>query len=307
MNTRLRILLFLPLSLVALIRPCGAMQGVEYSAQDTDLTVDPVVRLFPVTTLGTDSAPAEFRITNSNATQTRTLGALTLDGPHSDQFALGANMCSGVTLSANGGYCTVSVKFHPTSRGSKGACLLIPSNDPETPTLTAFMANYEAPAGEAMRRMPPVLSALTIPNTMIPGQTYSLAWSLAGYHLNYSSVMALFDCTGVAADCGANYGDATRFAESGTLGPVSVTPGVWQFNGVVEQRFNYAWSFTVPLKREDGSDWPAAGTDIVIRFYSTDDIDQERNKGSVSLMVPGNLGTRYYDTAGRRIVTQIKP
>ena len=300
--------LFVLSAMLALAPPSRAQ---DYSAQDTDLMVDPVVRLFAVTSLGEESAAAVFTITNHHATQTRTLGSLSLSGAHASQFVLGANSCSGsgATLAANGGSCTVSVKFRPTSRGSKGANLIIPSDDPNSPILAAFVSNCEDPATEAMRRMPPVLTALSIPDTMKPDgtTTYTLTWALEGYHAGYSSNMVLFDCTDVEADCGASYGDATRFAESGSLNPDPVTTGNWQFGGVVDQRFNYTWSFKVPANRKNGTDWPAGGTDIVVRFYSKDDIDQERNRGSVSLLIPGNLAGEYYDTSGRRIVKRIAP
>jgi len=298
---------FIILLLLALLALAPRVRAAATSAQDPDIAVTPVVRLFPVTALGGESAPASFTITNSNATQTRTLGALSLSGPDASQFALDAAPCSGASLAANGGSCTVSVKFRPTSRGSKGAMLLIPSDAPDTPAIAAFVTNAEEAASEARRRMPPVLTSVSIPDTMAPGATYSLTWSLEGYHEDYTSYMVLFDCTGVASDCGANYGDASRFAESDNGHSVSVTAGNWQFSGVSDHRFNYSWSFKVPDRREDGTDWPAGGTDIVVRFYCKDDIDQERNRGSVSLMIPGNLAGEYYDTTGRRIVKRIVP
>lgn len=280
----------------------------DTSAPDEDLTVTPVIRLFPVTSLGQDSPAAVFTITNHNTTQTRTLETLSLSGTHASQFFLGTDGCSGSTLAVNGGHCTVSVRFHPTSRGTKGAMLLIPSDDVETPTLTAFVTNSEAAATEAMRRMPPVLTAVNIPDPLTAGTRVALTWSLEGYHSGYTCAMVLFDCTEAAADCGSSYGDITRFAESGVVIPESIEEGNWQFSGVSDHRFNYSWTFDVPAKRKDGiSDWALGGTEIVVRFYSKDDIDQERNQGSVSLMIPGNVAGQYYDVSGRRIVKHIVP
>jgi len=295
-----------PLCLLFVLYAWITPSGAQSSAQDMDLAVDPVIRVFPVTALNTDSAEVRFRITNHNASESRALGVPSLDGPNADQFLLVNDSCNGASLLPNQS-CTVGVKFHPTSQGSKAANLLFASDDTETPTLTAFVTNSEATASEATRRIPPVLTALNLPTTMVPGQTYSLTWSLEGYHSDYSSNMVLFDCTGAAADCGANYGDVTRLVESGNLECDSVTAGSWQFGDVVDQRFNYVWTFTVPATRLGGDPWPAGGTDIVVRFYCKDDVDQARNGRSVSLMVPGKLAGSYYDTTGRRIVTQIKP
>lgn len=293
--------------LVSLLCAASPLEALD-SSQDRDITVDPAIHYYPVTTLGTDSAPALFTVTNTNAGQTRDVISISLDGPPGeDQFVLAADTCSGSVLAANGGSCNFSVRFHPTGRGSKWANIRISTNDAETPTLTAFVANFEDTSSEAMRRMPPVLASLNIQDTMVPGQTYLLTWSIEGYHTGYSSYMVLFDCTGVAADCGANYSDTTRLAESDSVNPVSFTTGNWHFNGVDDQRFDYGWTFQVPEKRNDGSDWASGGTDVVARFYVKDDIDQERDRRSVSLVIPGNLAGQYYDTAGRRIVVRIVP
>ena len=301
MKARFLVLFWL---LFALATPCRAL---DYSAQDPNLTVDPAARFFPVTSLGADSVPADFTVTNHSATQTRTLGDLSLGGANADQFVIASDACSKAILAPNGGSCTVSVSFHPARRGSKGANLLIPSDAPDTPILTAYLSNCETASSEAMRRIPPVLAALSVPDTMAPGATYTLTWSIEGYHGSYSSYVALFDCTEADSDCGANYSDSSRFAESGAQLPSTVTEGSWQFGGVDDHRFNYSWSFTVPAKRNDGTDWPACGTQVVVRFYVKDDIDQERNRTSVSLLIPGNLAGEYYDTAGRRIVKTIAP
>lgn len=311
MNVRYRILLSLLCAMLVLASACGA---AEYSEQDPDLSVAPVIRLFPVTPLGGESAAASFAVTNRSAGEERAIGSVYLSGPDADQFALESDTCTGMTLPA-GGSCSVSVKFRPTTRGTKGANLLIPALNAESDFITAFVSNVEDAATEAMRRMPPVLTSVKIPESMVPGATYTLEWTLEGYHAGYTSYMVLFDCTEVK-DCGASYGDATRFAQSDNVNFVSSAVGNWSYDGVDDTAFSYSWNFQVPEKRGDGTDWPAEGADIVVRFYSKDDIDQERNRGSVSLLVPGNLvngyygderTVQYYDLTGRRIMTRIEP
>jgi hypothetical protein len=88
----------------------------------------------------------------------------------------------------------------------------------------------------------------------------------------------------------------------------SVTPGKWTYNGAQTKSYNYSWNFTVPSTREGGAAWAALpGTEIVVRLYFKNEIDAERNKPSVSLLIPGNQSLEYYDTAGRRIVKTIIP
>ena len=48
-----------------------------------------------------------------------------------------------------------------------------------------------------------------------------------------------------------------------------------------------------------------ADTDIVIRFYSKDTADGDAGRGSLSLLVPGNLSLHYYDQEGRRLLKKI--
>jgi hypothetical protein len=274
------------------------------SAQDAEITVSPVVRRFPVTTLNSASSPQTFTITNQGSAAL-SLGTIALAGTDADQFVLESTDC-GASLAAGAG-CSVAVSFEPTSQGTKTAWLKIPNGSTATPVLSAFVTNNSSAVVEAQRRMPPVLTAVTIPDTLTAGQTYTLTWSLEGYNDSYESYAALFDCTGIGdGTCGSSYSDATRIAASGDLTPDSVTPGSWQYNGVTTQLFTYTWDFTVPATRADGSAWAAApGTGIVVRFYQKSDIDAARNNTGISLLIPGSLAVSYYDNTGRRIIKHI--
>ncbi len=287
--------------LLALLSGPGIAAAAS-SAQDSDLTVAPVVRVFPATTPGNDSATLAFTVTNHNATTSRTLSAPTLDGPTPVDFSIVSENCTGAL--APGNSCTISVKFHPTAQGAKWARLLIGS----TPTLAAFVTNSEAVADEALRRIPPVLTAVSIPETMTAGNSYGLTWSLEGYGSGYLTRIVLFDCTGISdGSCGDYYGDSTRFYDSGNLPAGSTGPGNWEYNGITDLTYNYSLTFKVPTKRADGSNWATGGTDVVVRFFVKDDIDAARNNPTISLVIPGNLSGAYYDKSGRRIVKKIAP
>jgi hypothetical protein len=54
------------------------------------------------------------------------------------------DFCSGQTL-AQGGTCTVGVKFQPTTAGVKNATLQVPSNDPVTPVATMMLSGTGGP------------------------------------------------------------------------------------------------------------------------------------------------------------------
>jgi immune inhibitor A len=268
------------------------------SEADNEISVSPDRYLFGVETLGDCIAsrlvPFEVRNTGSAP---RTLGTLDIGGIDALEFAIGADACSGSILEA-GTSCTVEVKFCPSSVGSKTANLQIPSDDPESPVLSAFLYNHESPAEAAWRRMPSVLESLNVPETMTGGQSYTITWSQLGYDEGYLSNIVFFNCTGVpVGTCGDNYG--SNFAASGNLVPESVEPGGWTYNGIQSKKFNYRYSFTAPSVGQS--------TDIVIRFYRKSQSDADAGLGSLSLLIPGNLSEIYYDAEGRRILKRIVP
>jgi hypothetical protein len=229
---------------------------------------------------------------------------MTLGGVNPAEFVLGATTC-GATL-APAASCTVEVSFKPISKGTKNAILQIPYGSGKT--LTAFVTNYTSKRVEAQRRLPPVLANSVIPDTLVPGTTYNLIWSMEGYEDMYKNNLVLFDCTGISdGSCGNAYDDATRFAESTFIQPVTVeSPGNWSFGGFSTKRFNYSWTFTVPAVRADGSAWASSpGTEVVARIFQKSAIDEAHNNTSVSLLIPGNQAAKYYGTNGRRIVKWI--
>ena len=290
--------------LILLLGSINVAYAVD-SSDDADLTVTPVVRQFSVTALGSESAPAIFTIKNNHASATRSLGEIMLSGVNTDEFIVGVHSCSFKTLQP-GESCNVPVIFRPLRRGTKVAELQIPSDDAETPVLTAFLTNNVSSIVEAQERMPPTLSSCNIPETMQAGQAYTLSWILEGYHDNYTSYAVLFDCT-EESDCGASYGDDSKFAMSPVAYATSISSGNWSYHDSLTQSFNYEWNFTIPASREDGSPWSGTGTDIVVRIYIKSNIDVERNNGSTSLLIPGNQSERYYDTSGRRVLKTIVP
>jgi hypothetical protein len=95
------------------------------------------------TQIGTTSAAQT--ITLSNPTNTAgnpaplTLGGITLTGANASQFAITASTC-GTSVAANGGSCTISVTFTPTSSSTASASLSVVDNSylgsPQTIPLT---------------------------------------------------------------------------------------------------------------------------------------------------------------------------
>lgn len=280
----------------------GTALAASDSAQDPDISINPVVRQFPVTIIDTNSTPADFTVTNLSSGDL-SIGTIDIVGVNADNFVISGENCP-VSLVTNSS-CTVSVSFKPTGKGTKSALLRVGYGAGKT--LTAYLTNNVDAAVEAQQRMPPVLSSVTIPASMTGGGGATISWSLEGYDPTYKSYAVLFDCSGISDDsCGDSYDDPTRFAESAELDPSTTEAGKWTYNGVATKAFTYSWSFTVPATRLGGSAWAASpGTDVVVRFYQKSDIDVARGNDSVSLLIPGNQAVTYYDTAGRRVVTKI--
>ncbi len=296
-----------------LARPTGrcrrAMQGALFAvafataalAPAADLTIEPGVLYFGQTDFGSRTLPAAVTVTNGGA-EGRTLGEVSLSGAQGDQYHLEADGCSGESL-APGGRCTLQVSFAPTALGAKTGNLLVPSDDPEAPVLVTFLSNADTVGAEAGRRMPPVLVAANLPDTLLGGSSYGLEWTVVGYHGGITTRAVVFDCTG-QTECGANYTDP-KLAESAVLDGMTVEDGSvesWSYRGVVSTARRYYWWFT--------PEWRPEPYNVVVRFYYRSFDDQELGYDSLSLLIPGNLsglGAGYYDTSGRRLVATVLP
>jgi len=269
-------------------------------ANDPDLSITPVMAHFPQVILGNLSPPMTFRIKNTHATNDLQLYTATITGPHSTQFSLGTDNCSSELLDP-GLECTIEVSYLPTSFGSKMAMLQVPTDAPNSPGLVAFLSNDEDNAKQAERRLPPVLFSLNIPEVMDNGSYHPLSWSILGYHDSYKVIIAFFDCTGKApGTCGANIGENFRSAIINATG-TTPQPG-WNFNGEAAVQHHYNYSF-------DASTFPQVtppgNHQIVVRFYAINNMDSMSQESSLSLLIPGDLTSEYYDSEGRRITKYI--
>ena len=269
------------------------------SAESTAISVNPSVHVFNAAAVGVETSSAEIVVKNISSSALN-LGASSLSGPHADQYQIESDACSGRAIAVNS-QCLVTVKFAPTSRGYKQALLNIPSDAADTPILKMFLSNREDRYTESSRRLPPVLYSVNVPETMTAGQTYTLDWSILGYHDNYTSIVAMFDCTGMAeGECGNHYNN--NFFSSGSVDVVPVNgkvPANWSNGTVQASLFTFSVDFT------PSSDDFSQETDIVVRFYRRNADDKQADKSSLSLLVPGNLSAEYYDDEGRRLKKKI--
>jgi hypothetical protein len=94
-------------------------------SQGPALAASPSSASFGSVTVGQLSNPTSVSVTN-NGGGGADLGTLAISGPDAGQFAIVADGCSGGAPAAGGGSCQVSVRFAPTSAGSKSATLTVP-------------------------------------------------------------------------------------------------------------------------------------------------------------------------------------
>jgi len=149
----------------------------------------------------------------------------------------------------------------------------------------------ESTEEEAARRMPPVLYSCEIPDYFISGQRVTIKWTLLGYHEDYKSTITFF------YGSGGSY--STNFESSNRLSSASSEQGNWKYDSCYSTLFHYHYAFTPPNVDEP--------TNIVIRFYRINNEDEDNGKSGLSLLLPGKISGRYYDTSGRRIVKTILP
>lgn len=100
-----------------------------------DIALDPNSINFGDSQVNTSTTWQAFKIKNQG-TGSLLLGEITIAGD-SDTFELN-NYCSNKAIAA-GQFCSISAKFKPLTEGSKTLTLSIPSNDPDTATVTATL------------------------------------------------------------------------------------------------------------------------------------------------------------------------
>ena len=293
MNTIKKRLLALMLGIIP-----GSLLAVT-SSESTAISVNPSIYIFKAVPVNSETNSAEIAVKNVSASALA-VGTLSLSGDHADQYQIDTDACSNTSIAANS-QCLVTVKYAPTSRGHKQALLNIPSDAADTPILQMFLSSREDNYTQSSRRLPPVLYRVNIPETMTAGQAYTLEWSILGYHDDYTSIVAMFDCTGkVEGSCGNTYNE--NFFTSGSIAIASdKVPTNWRNDTVYANEFKFSVNFT-PLVADFTQE-----TDIVVRFYRKNIDDQLAGNGSLSLLVPGNLSSEYYDKEGRRIKKKILP
>ena len=118
----------------------ATLSGTGLTKPALAITPDPG-NTFAATTVTKTSAPVTFTVTNSGQTATTALQAPSFAGGNSGDFSLlaGTDTCTGATLAASGGTCTIQVTVTPSVAGTVSTTLTVKdgSGDSATDPLSA--------------------------------------------------------------------------------------------------------------------------------------------------------------------------
>ncbi|MHC4860435.1 MAG: choice-of-anchor D domain-containing protein, partial [Planctomycetota bacterium] len=126
----------------------GQWAGAAYVNDfDPDVGVDPPDADTGPVPVGRDSAPVTITVSNEGLAPL-TVGTVSLSGPDAAEFEIRNDNASGQSIPA-GGSATLEVVFRPASEGAKSASVDVPSDDPDTPSLSFALQGLGAPPNDA--------------------------------------------------------------------------------------------------------------------------------------------------------------
>jgi len=288
---------FISMSLAALSLSAPWVQA----APDKDIVLQPAKSVFGEVNLGSASTVQTLTLSNLSDNPINILGVPTLAGPDASEFRVVTNNCSGIL--AGQGECTIDVSFRPFTAGSKLAMLELPVSDAETPVISAFLMSEEDYVKQGERRLPAMLSSTNLGLTVDPSENKTINWTALGYHENYESYLVVFNCgqPPVDPDCGSVFNpvdpEVIYFSPFGVPAMSVTQQDEWIYKGKEAQLFHYETTISSAL-------WAAKvhiDDELVVRFFYKSTDDAAAGNGSLSLLVPGNLGVDYFDNEGRRL------
>ncbi len=293
--------------------------AIELSVIDQALALSPKFHRFGVESLNDancqqNSTPETYTVLNKAATPITVTGIsiAALDSAFNNEYQVVAasDSCSGQVLAA-GISCDFNVVYCPQGQAgetgsSSAAILLVNSDSTVTPVLEAALTSYEGAREEAQRRLPPIASTVIIMDDqgqsinggeLEESSTYTMSYSVSGYHSSYDVVGVLYDCSTVTLEtCGLSFDQ--MIDNSGFIAPNGQSAGDWDYEGESITDFTYSFTFTTPAVNQDQQ--------MVMRFFQKSAYDIIGGKFSLSLILPGNLPFQYIDSSGRRVAFILK-
>lgn len=133
---------------------------------------------------------------------------------------------------------------------------------------------------KAQHRLPPVIYSIDkLPKTIKSGISYSVEWSVMGYHEKYDIHIQISN----------NNGDNVF---SKTISPYNTSTGQYSWGDIKSKRFFYKTNFKLNY---------STAQNFTVRFFASPVTDPYDNT-FLSALVPSGLGYEAGDTTGRKIV-----
>lgn len=229
--------------------------------------------------------------------------AVTIEGPNASDFTeptAGYGCDSSMTA---GSSCDLSVTYtKPSTVPEAGISALVSlKNSAGDLISTAAIMSHEGDANEAARRIPDVISDLTIP-ALTAGSAATISWSQTGYQSDLKTMVYAFECTasngpvsaGGDGTCGEDPSTSTN-TPTALTGTVVTAANSWRLGTAQAKQRDFTWSYT-----------PTSSGTVVLRFFTGSTMDIEAGNDAISLLVPGGLAGagsafNHFDTVGRRI------
>lgn len=280
--------------LLLAVLPAGEASAVT-QAQDAPLLLSPA--LAPLKP-GVAPQAIPFTLGNPAGNAAITPGIPAIDGDSRGEFSVSSNGCTAAL--AGGNSCQLEVSYTPDgSGGLRSAMLTIPDGSGNV-LASALLTTTEGKGNEAARRLPDVLTSLSITQngspvtTLESGTPATVTWGQTGYQSGVDSVLAVFECNQASLDdktCGSDFGTNTQ--HSGFKPSGGSTASAWSYGDVQAKANQYSWTFTPSCQ----------GDALVLRFYQRSTADGAAGNASLSLLIPGGLlaDGRYFDQEGRRL------
>jgi len=177
--------------------PGGRSITVNTVSLEPNISVSPTSLDFGAVTVGNTSAVQTVTVKNTGTADLNIGSLLTTGG-----FSIQSDNCSGATVAASGGSCTVDVVFEPTADGALTGTLSIPSDDSSIPNVDVALSGTGTSVSEPNISVSPAAKSfgnVTVGDTSAT-QTFTVS-NTGTADLNIGSVTKTGDFSITADNC----------------------------------------------------------------------------------------------------------
>jgi hypothetical protein len=274
--------------------------GGANAETDTDLVLSPSSSRFVSDCATPKTQLKTFTLTNQSGETRKVSSVILMNGESGTDYTIESSNCP--FFLSDGASCQVSVAYCAASNAATDVLQLY-VEDSTSPLKSAALYSEVSDSEEAQRRLPPVMSSVSLtPSAVMNGDvaelnagvSYTVDFSILGYHAGYDAWAVWFKCSVGDSTCGDDFSNGYFYLSSKLAG--SASPSVWSYEGVSAQEFSY----------NDSICFEEAG-EYVLRLYRRSINDALTANGSLSLLMPGNSGLPSYevDKSGRRLSVSV--